>query len=323
MKAIRAVVADSGASPAQLCQQLVAAGIDPGTSLDVYRADGTPYFGVRTLREGVELALGFDDIPLRMEKETNMPDIPNLKQSAAPMPRTNKPPHVTPGSVETGADDDSEIGELVERLFQHCVAHDLPTDQLQHALEPLLVQTAGANGDAGVPSQRGAEDDEGLPDEVVKQVLEHCRGKISDKGVSDLEDLLRNGGDDGDPVPPWLKARKDEIERLAEPLDRHSASDMHEFNNAMDQMEQEARARMRELGKFDAPVRTRPAGSGESWHPGKGEPPGSGLPHPGGTPRPPGSLIPHTASDAAIARVKPRPFHKVIGVKKRHLPGVL
>jgi hypothetical protein len=322
---VRAVVADSGGvSPAELCRQLLAAGLDPSTSLDAYR-DGVPIFGVRTLREGVDLALGFDDVSLRIDEETNMADIPNLKQSAAPMPRTNKPAHVTPGSTETGADSDSEIGELIERLFQHCVAHDLPTDQLQHALEPLLVQTAGGNGDAGVPSQHiGAEDDEPLDSEMVEKIMRHLDGRLSPAALGQLRDMLEGGPDEYDWMPPGLrdKASRDQLERQVEHLDPHSASDALENIRAIELM--------RERGNLERGTGERLAErrGTEAWHPGKGEPPGTGLPHPGGAVREPGSLVPRTsrpftAGDAAIARVKTKPFHKLIGVKRKHLPRVI
>jgi hypothetical protein len=239
-------------------------------------------------------------------------DVPELKQARAPLPRTEKPAHIT---TAQGDDDDDEIDldKLVKRLLEVCAERDIPisTVSLEEAAEQLL-----AHGDAGVPTGRvGAVDAEGLPDEVVKQVLEHCRGKISDDAVSDLEDLLRNGGDEGDPVPPWAKHREAEIERIAEGKDRHSAADMHELYGALDQMEEEARKLMRSRGQFEAPVGRTMRGLRDvgPWHPGKGEPPGEDLPRPAGKPHVPGSLVPKMASDKSFARlmgVKPKKLRK-------------
>jgi hypothetical protein len=130
-----------------------------------------------------------------------------------------------------------------------------------------------------------------------------------------------------------LKAREGELERIAEPLDRHSASDMHELYGAIDQMEEEAPAHMRQLGKFDAPVRTRAAGSGERWWPGRGTSPGSDLPHPAGTMHPPGSLVPSerhkpmTPTDKRMAADSLKSFARMMGVKpkklRKQLPRVI
>jgi hypothetical protein len=331
MSSVRAVVADSGTGETvrETCAHLLRRGLDPSTWLHVDCADA-PSFGVRIGEGGLGCAL--DETPLLLQ-ENNMRSardqtdpnsgIPRLKVAAAPVPRGSTPPHVTTGQ----GDDDLDLDKLVTRLLDECAERDISPSalSLEEAAEQLL-----AHGDAGVPTGRvGAVDAEGLDDEVIEQVLKHLDGRMSPSALDGLRDMLSGGADGADPVPPWLKGREAELERIAEPLDRHSASDMHGFNNAMDQMEEEARKLMHSRGQFEAPVRTRPAGSGERWHPGRNEPPGTGLPHPGGAVREPGSLVPRTsrpkpftASDAALARVKPRPFHKVIGVKKRHLPKV-
>jgi hypothetical protein len=264
-----------------------------------------------------------------------MPDIPRVERSSE-MPRTTTPPHET--AVASGLDDEGEgelAPEVIARVLKACAEHDISTDTgVGEALEQLSDAIAGRGGDAGVPTGRvGAQDDEplDLDRETIEKIVRHFeRHGYGPGALKQLDHDLSNepAEDDADPVPAFLKGREGELERIAEPLDRHSASDMHELYGAIDQMHEEARARMRELGKFDAPVRTRAAGSGERWHPGKGEPPGTGLPHPAGTVHPPGSLIPserHKPQGATdrMPRMKVRAFHRTIGVRKRDLPRVL
>ena len=241
--------------------------------------------------------------------------IPRLKVAAAPVPRGSTPPHVTTGQ----GDDDDDIGvspEIIPHILRLCAQHGISTDiGVGEALEELA-NRLGAAGDAGVPTGRvGAVDAEGLDDEVIEQVLKHLDGRMSPSALDGLRDMLSGGADGADPVPPWLKGREAELERIAEPLDRHSASDMHEFNNAMDQMEEEARKLMRSRGQFEAPVGRTMRGLRDvgPWHPGKGEPPGEDLPRPAGKPHVPGSLVPKMASDKSFARlmgVKPKKLRK-------------
>jgi hypothetical protein len=305
-RSVRAVVADSGGvSPAELCRQLLAAGLDPSASLDAYR-DGVPIFGVRSLREGVDLALGFDD-KLLLE-ETNMSDIPNLKQSAAPMPRTNKPPHETPGSVETGEDDDdlAAAAKVLDAFAKLCAEHEIDLDG-DTAYEQLMGRVEA--GDAGPEPQRMVDDEEPLDDEVIERVLAHMRGRMSDSAMQGLEDMLRGGADDDDPMPASLRGHEGEVERLIENKDPRSAADMHEVYGGMDQIA--ASEMMRERGAFSPGERTERR-DGARWWPGKGEPPGTGLPRAAGKAREPGSLV--MAADSSV-----KSFAKLVGVKKRHV----
>jgi hypothetical protein len=250
-----------------------------------------------------------------------VPDIPRVER-AGTMPRTTTPAHVTP--VASGLDD---LPETIENLLRLCAERGISPSAvtLEEAAEELLAHARG--GDAGPSFRRGAEDDDepSLDPEVIEKVLDHLRGRMGENELRGLEDYLRSKPGNLDQAPPWLKGREAELERIAEPLDRHSASDMHELNNAMDQMEEEARARMRQLGKFDAPVGPRMAEKRgtEAWHPSV-----AGSPRAAGELHPPGSLIPHTsrakpftasdkrmAGDAAL-----KSFAKLCGVKKKHLP---
>ena len=253
MQSVRAVVADSGGDSLEdLCRQLIASGISPDTSLDVWR-DGVPSFGVRTLREGVELPLGFD-VSLRTDEETNMPsDIPNLKQSAAPMPRTEKPAHIT---TAQGDDDDDEIDldKLVKRLLDACAEHDIPvsTLSLEEAAEQLLGRTAHerGDGDAGPSRQHLVDDEEPFDDEMVERIMRHVQGKLSPSAAQGLLDLLRGAPADDD-MPEGLRGTK-EGERLAEYLDgkdRHSFSDRIEAADAVGH----AFEMMKQRGALDEP----------------------------------------------------------------------
>jgi hypothetical protein len=246
-------------------------------------------------------------------------DVPELKQAAAPMPRTEKPAHIT---TAQGDDDDDEIDldKLVKRLLDACAEHDIPisTLSLEEAAEQLLGRTAHERGDAG-PTRQAMVDDEEPPDDEIDRVMEHI--VRSPEAASRLLEKLRASD-----LPPGLrdKASRDQLERQIEHLDPASACDAAEAIRAVELM--------RQRGNLERGVGERMAErrGTEAWHPGAGEPPGTDLPRAAGKQHSPGSLVPptsrpkpFTASDAALARVKPRAFHKVIGVKKRHLPGVL
>jgi hypothetical protein len=252
------------------------------------------------------------------------PDTPHLRTAAAPLPRGNVPPHVTTGQ----GDDDDDIGvspEVIPHILKLCAENGISSDiPLGDALEELSNRIAAA-GDADPPRQHLVDDEGPLDSEVVEKIMKHLDGRLSPAALEQLRDMLEGEPDEFDWMPPGLrdKASRDQLERQIEHLDPHSASDALENIEAIELM--------RQRGNLERGVGERMAErrGTEPWHPGKGEPPGTGLPHPGGVPRPPGSLVPSTsrpkpftASDAAIARVKPRPFHKVIGVKKRHLPKV-
>jgi hypothetical protein len=352
---IHAVVTDSGDSLSELCRQLIASGISPDTSLDVYRDDGVPSFGVWTLREGVELPLGFD-VSLRTDKETNMPsDIPNLRQSAAPMPRTEKPAHVTTGQ----GDDDDDIGvspEIIPHILRLCAQHGISTDiGVGEALEELA-NRLGAAGDAGVPTGRvGAVDAEGLDDEVIEQVLKHLDGRMSPSALVGLRDMLSGGADDDDPMPAFVRGNEDYIARRAADWDVHSASDAQENREMLAELEREHDARagdrrrrvagdmpetaselMRPRGGLDPGTGERMAArrGTEPWFPGQGErvagdmpPPFPGRPTPGAHPLPgrqerSGIDRKRMAGDAArsVKMATDKQFAKFLGLKKRQLP---
>jgi hypothetical protein len=269
-------------------------------------------------------AAGAFDIKHRGRDE----DVPELKEARAPLPRGNLPSHVTPGETETGEDDDVDLGELVEQLYRECHARGLPTRDIEHAVEPLLAQTEGG-GDAGPTPQHLVDDQsEPLDDEVIERVMRHAKAKLSPSAAEGLEDMLRSAPGADDDLPEALRGTK-EGERLREYLDgkdRHSISDRLEAADAVGH----ALELMKERGQFDAGTGPRMAErrGTEPWHPGKGEPPGADLPRPGGVVRPPGSLVPsehhqRMGTDSRMPRMKVRPFHKVIGVRKRDLPRVL
>jgi hypothetical protein len=322
-------MADSGDTLPDFCRRLMAAGFSPDLRLDVYR-DGAPSFGVKSLREG-QFEHGFDQILLARENDMRSngrdQDVPRLTEARSPLPRGNLPPHVTPGEVETGADDDDVSPEVIARILELCAQHDISTDvSVGEALEQLSDRIAAA-GDADPPRQHLVDDEEEpLDGEVVEKIMKHLDGRLSPTALGQLKEMLEGGPDEYDWMPPGLRDRgsRDQLERQIEHLDPRSASDALENIEAIELMRQRGNL---ERGVGERMAERRGA---EPWHPGAGEPPGTGLPHPGGAVREPGSLVPRTsrskpftASDAAIVRVKPRPFHKVIGVKKRHLPGVL
>jgi hypothetical protein len=319
---IRAVVDGTGDTLPDFCRRLMAAGLDPDLRLDVYR-DVAPSFGVKSLHAG-QFEHSFDEILLAKENDMRSDQsdpnsgIPRLKVAAAPLPRGNLPPHVTPGEVETGADDD--IGpEVIPHILKLCAENGISTDvPLGDALEQLSDRIAAA-GDAGVPTGRvGAVDAEGLDGEVIEQIMQHLDGRLSPAALEQLKDMLEGGPDEYDWMPPGLrdKGSRDQLERMVEHLDPHSASDALENIEAIELMRQQ--------GNLERGPRMTERRDGP-WHPGKGEPPGSDLPRPAGKLHPPGSLVPSEhhklATDSRMPKVKA--FHKVIGVKKRHLPGVL
>ena len=164
-------------------------------------------------------------------------DIPNLKQSAAPMPRTEKPAHVTPGSTETGQDDD--LPELVEQLLDFCIERDLPPNSpMDEVAEQFLAEHTRGGKDADPTRQHLVDDEEPLDDEVIERVMRHAKAKLSPSAAQGLEDLLRSApGADDDDMPEPLRGTK-QGERLAEYLDgkdRHSFSDRIEAADAVGQ----------------------------------------------------------------------------------------
>jgi hypothetical protein len=251
------------------------------------------------------------------------PDIPRVELSSE-MPRTTTPPHET--AVASGEDDEEEIGlspEMIARVLKGCAQHDISSDVgVGEALEQLSDRIAeGRGGDAGVPTGRvGAEDDE-PPDDEIERVMEHI--VRSPEAASRLLERLQ-----ADDLPPGLRGTR-EGERLAEyldGLDRHSISDRLEAADAVG----EAVELMRPRGGLDPGTGPRMAERRgmEAWHPGAGEPAGTGLPRPAGALHQPGSLIPgerHRPVGATdrMPKMKEVPFHKLIGVKKRHLPRTI
>jgi hypothetical protein len=120
------------------------------------------------------------------------PDIPEVRVAAS-MPRTSKAAHEMPEEIETGADEDVDLGELVEQLYRQCHARGLPTRDIEHALEPLMVHSEGGNGDAGVPSRYSAEDAEPLDGEVVEKIMKHLDGRLSPAALGQLKEMLEGG----------------------------------------------------------------------------------------------------------------------------------
>jgi hypothetical protein len=320
MQSVRAVVADSGDSLPDLCRRLMAAGLDSELRLDVYR-DGAPSFGVKSLHAG-QFEHSFDGIfltqennimPTRNGRDQSDPNsgIPRLKVAAAPMPRTALPQHETPGSVETGQDDD--LPEVIERLLEFCVERDLPPNSpMDEVAEQFLAEHAGGK-DAGPP--RPNIDDEQPPDDEIDRVMEHI--VRSPEAASRLLEKLRASD-----LPPGLrdKASRDQLERQIEHLDPRSASDALENIKAIELM--------REHGNLERGVGPRMAERRgmEPWFPGQGErvagdmpPPFPGRPTPGGHPLPGrqerAGIDKRMAGDAAL-----KSFAKLCGVKKKHLP---
>jgi hypothetical protein len=241
-------------------------------------------------------------------------DIPRVER-AATMPRTTKPAHEMPASVETGADDDVDLGELVEQLFRQCHARGLPTRDIEHALEPLLVQSEGG-GDAGVPQRIGAEDDEPLDDEVIERVMRHAKAKLSPSAAEGLEDILRSAPGADDDLPEPLRGTK-EGERLREyldGLDRHSISDRLEAADAVGEAVELMRKTAGSAGDRRRAARDMP-------------PPFPGRPTPGGYPLPgrqerSGIDRKRMAGDSSAPQASTKQFAKFLGLRKRDLPGV-
>jgi hypothetical protein len=270
-------------------------------------------------------------------------DVPELKQARAPLPRGNLPPHVTPGEIETGADD-LDLDQVVKRLLDACAERDIPisTLSLEEAAEQLLGRAAH--------ERDGAEDEDGEPldAETVAKVKKHLTGRLGDPAVRQLVDMLESRSSRIDPVPDFVRGNEDYIARRAADWDVHSASDAQENREMLAELEREHDARvgdrrrhvagdmpetaselMRPRGGLDPGTGERMAArrGGERWWPGRGTPPGSDLPHPAGTPHPPGSLVPGehhrplTATDRRMASdANLKSFAKLCGVKRKHLP---
>ena len=180
-------------------------------------------------------------------------DVPELKQARAPLPRTEKPAHIT---TAQGDDDDDEIDldKLVKRLLDACAEHDIPvsTLSLEEAAEQLLGRTAHerGDGDAGPSRQHLVDDEEPFDDEMVERIMRHVQGKLSPSAAQGLLDLLRGAPADDD-MPEGLRGTK-EGERLAEYLDgkdRHSFSDRIEAADAVGH----AFEMMKQRGALDEP----------------------------------------------------------------------
>src|SRR5262249_26017493 len=251
---------------------------------------GVPYFGVRTLREGTQLT-GFD---VSLRTETNMPDIPNLKQSAAPMPRTNKPPNRTPGSVETGQDDDLDAARVPDDFARLCTERGIRFDN-DAGYQQLLGQVEAEPPQNLVETT--SDEEAGLDDETIKEVMAHLDGRLGEAALEQLEDMLRTGPNpDLDPGMEFDEQERAQLERVVEGKDRHSASDWKE---TFDDIEGVLRAR--ELMPGDK--RRRVARDMPPPFPGRPTP--GGAPLPGWQERIDSKQI---ASDAEF-----------FGVKKRHL----
>jgi hypothetical protein len=303
----------------------MAAGLDPDLRLDVYR-DGVPIFGVKSLHAG-QFEHSFDGIHLTREndmrsatrngRDQSDPNsgIPRLRVAAAPMPRGNLPPHVTPSEVETGADDDEPISAsaALERLYEFCKEHELPMDALESIRQVAEAHEDGGD-DAGPEPQRMVDDEEPLDAEVIERVLKHARTRLSPSALEGLEDLLSaTGTSDADP-PAFLNGHEREVERLIEGKDPRSAADMAEVYDRLDGMA--ASEMMQRRGAFEAGTGERMAERRDSarWWPGKGEAPGTNLPRAAGKVHPPGSLV--MAADS-------KSFRKMVGLKKRHMRSLL
>jgi hypothetical protein len=212
-------------------------------------------------------------------------DVPELKEARAPLPRGNLPAHETPGSVETGADED-DIAERAHELIKSCVEQGIDTGQLEQVVEAMF--PARGAGDAGPEPQHQVDDQEPLEDEVIERVLAHMRGRMSDSALDGLRDMLTTRADDNDPVPAFLRGREGEVERLIEGKDPRSTADLKEVYDAFDGIA--ASEMMRQRGAFEPGSGTRMGDlrRGREGKRGASDqpPPFPGRPTPGGAPLP-------------------------------------
>ena len=251
------------------------------------------------------------------DQKPSFADVPDLETARSPMPRTDKPPHVTPTETETSQDDLDEIAERAHELLRSCIERGIPTAQLESVIEALFPARAA---DAG-PTPQTLVDDQSKPlgEEVIAKVLEHLDGRLSPSALDGLRDMLSSGPDQYDWMPPGLRGHESEIERVAEGKDARSVSDLKEVFDHIDAIA------ARELMPGSGDKRRRVAGDQP--------PPFPGRPTPGGYPLPPSaSPVPverhkpvgadrrRMARDVAPATAKQ--FAKFLGLRKRDLPKV-